>query len=336
MRTYAGPLLGRGEQRPVPPQPGQGTDRAVGRVRPADPDRLRPRPRAGPRRGGPGRRTGGAPRRRPHALPRPRPGRREHVDDDQRAGDVAARPLRDGGRRSRGRRGRRCSRHDPERHRQGVPVPRHVHLPARPVAAADHRHDRVDGHQLSEVESGQHLLVPPAGGRGDPGAGGRLRAGDRGGRARRGPRLGPGPARADGRRGGPHLLLRQRGRALRRGDVQDARVRRAVGRADRAAVRGDVGVGPPVPLRRAGQLARPDRGAAGEQRAAHRAGDARRDAVPRRPGPGGPAAGLERGARPAPAVGPAVVAADPAGAGVRVGPAGVPGPVRGVHCGRSG
>ena len=68
--------------------------------------------------------------------------------------------------------------------------------------------------------------------------------------------------------------------------------------------------------------------------AAHRAGDARRDAVPRRPGPGRAAARLERGARPAPAVGPAVVAADAAGAGVRVGPAGVPRPVRGLARGR--
>ncbi len=84
----------------------------------------------------------------------------------------------------------------------------------------------------------------------------------------------------------------------------------------------------PLPLRRAGQLARPDRGAAGEQHPAHRAGDARRDAVPRRPRPRRAAAGLERGAGPAPALGPAVVAADAAGAGVRVGPAGVPGPVR--------
>ena len=33
-------------------------------------------------------------------------------------------------------------------------------------------------------------------------------------------------------RGGPDLLLRQRRRPLRRGDVQDARLRRAVGRAD--------------------------------------------------------------------------------------------------------
>ena len=43
----------------------------------------------------------------------------------------------------------------------------------------------------------------------------------------------------------------------------------------------------------------PHRGAAGEQRAAHRARDARRHAVPRRPGAVDPAAGVERGARAA-------------------------------------
>ena len=84
----------------------------------------------------------------------------------------------------------------------------------------------------------------------------------------------------------------------------------------------------PVPLRRAGQLARPDRGAAGEQRAADRAGDARRDAVQGRPRPRRPAARVERGARPAAALGPAVVAAPPAGAGLRVRPAGVRRPLR--------
>ena len=83
-----------------------------------------------------------------------------------------------------------------------------------------------------------------------------------------------------------------------------------------------------VPLRRAGQLARPDRGAAGEQRAAHRARDARGDAVQGRAGPRRPAAGLERGARPAAPVGPAVVAAHAAGARVRVRPARVRRPLR--------
>ena len=50
--------------------------------------------------------------------------------------------------------------------------------------------------------------------------------------------------------------------------------------------------------------------------------------LPRRPGPRRAAAGLERGARPAAALGPAVVAAHAAGPRVRVGPARVPRPVR--------
>ena len=39
----------------------------------------------------------------------------------------------------------RADRDDPERHRQGVPVARHVRVPAGGVAAADHRRDRVHG-----------------------------------------------------------------------------------------------------------------------------------------------------------------------------------------------
>ena len=54
----------------------------------------------------------------------------------------------------------------------------------------------------------------------------------------------------------------------------------------------------------------------------------------RRPGPGRAAAGLERGARPAAAVGPAVVAADAAGAGLRVRPARARGPLRRLARGR--
>ena len=87
---------------------------------------------------------------------------------------------------------------------------------------------------------------------------------------------------------------------------------------------------PALPLRRAGQLARAHRVPAGEQRAADRARGARRHARPRRPRARDPAPGLERGARPAAAVGPAVVAADPAGARLRDRPARVPGPVRGL------
>ena len=68
----------------------------------------------------------------------------EHLHDDQRPGDVAAGAV-SRGRRGAGRRLRQARRHHAERHHQGVPVPGHVRLPARAVAAADHRHDRVHG-----------------------------------------------------------------------------------------------------------------------------------------------------------------------------------------------
>ena len=127
---------------------------------------------------------------------------------------------------------------------------------------------------------------------------------------------------------GPDVVLRQRRRAVRRGDVQDARLRRAVGRDHPGALRRHRREDAPLPVRRAGQLPRPDRGPAGEQRAAHRAGDARRDAVEERPRPRRPAARVERGPRPAAAVGPAVVAAPAAGAGLRVRPARARRPLR--------
>ena len=88
---------------------------------------------------------------------------------------------------------------------------------------------------------------------------------------------------------------------------------------------------PALPLRRAGQLARPHRVPAREQRPAHRARGARGHPRPRRAGPRDPAAGLERGARAAAPVGPAVVAAHPAGAGLRDRPARVPRPLRGLQ-----
>ena len=119
----------------------------------------------------------------------------------------------------------------------------------------------------------------------DTRAGGRVRDvhGDR--RARRRARQRAGARRAVRRRRPADLVLRQRRRAVRRGDVQDARLRRAVGRADPRALRRDGPEAAPVPVRRAGELARADRGAAGEQRPADRAGDARASRCPRTPGP---------------------------------------------------
>ena len=133
----------------------------------------------------------------------------------------------------------------------------------------------------------------------------------------------------DGRR--PDLVLRQRRRAVRRGDVQDARVRAAVGRDHPRALR----------RRRTRRCA-----ASGTASRSTRLGLT--EAQPEnnvqrivlemlgvtlsqgRPRPRRAAAGVERGARPAAAVGPAVVAAAAAGAGLRVRPAGVRRPVRGL------
>ena len=87
---------------------------------------------------------------------------------------------------------------------------------------------------------------------------------------------------------------------------------RALGGARARALRRHRAEVPAHPLRRPGQLPRPDRVPAREQRAADRARGARRDDGPRRPRPRDPASRLERGARPAPPLGPAVEPADPA------------------------
>ena len=258
---------------------------------------------------------------------------------------MAARAL-PGGRRGAERRGDRlrrraargrtpAGRDDAERHHQGVPLPGDLRLPARALAAADRRRDRLHRPRDPAVEPDQHLQLSPAGGGRDAAAGAGVRPVHRDRRSRHRARVGAGLGGGlrQGRR--PDLVLRQRGRAVRRGDVQDARLRPALGRADRRALRRHRPEDAPVPLRRAGQLPRPHRGPAGEQRAADRARDARGDPEQGRPRPSRPAAGVERGAGPAPPVGPAVVAAAAAGAGVRVRPAGVRRPLRGLE-GRRG
>ena len=67
----------------------------------------------------------------------------------------------------------------------------------------------------------------------------------------------------------------------------------------RETLRGRESEVPALPLRRPGQLARPDGAAARKQRLSHPAGNACGHAVAERPRPGGAAAGLERGARTA-------------------------------------
>ena len=130
MRQYAGYAERRRVQPPLPLPPRPGHDRPLGRLRPADPDRLRLRPPAGARRGRPRRRGDRLDRR--HAPPlRRHPARpRHHLDDDQRHRRDPPRPL-PRRRRGAGRALGEGRRHGPERHPQGVRRPRHLHLPAR-------------------------------------------------------------------------------------------------------------------------------------------------------------------------------------------------------------
>ena len=94
-------------------------------------------------------------------------------------------------------------------------------FPPGAVDAADRRHGRLHGRARPEVEPDQHLLLPPAGGRRDAGAGDRLRDGQRDRGARRGARARRRGADGHGLRA--HLVLRQRRRALRRGAREAAR-----------------------------------------------------------------------------------------------------------------
>ena len=226
--------------------------------------------------------------------------------------------------------------HDPERHRQGVPAAAGTYIfPPEPSRRLIVDMVAFCAAARPAVEPDERLQLPPAGGGGDAGAGDRLLPGHRHRRARRRARVRPG-GRADRFPAvvGSISLLRQRRHPLRRGDLQDAGLHRAVGPHLPRALRRGRPEAAPLPLRRAGQLARPHRGPAREQRAAHRARDARRHAVEGRPGPVDPAAGVERGARPAPPVGPAVVAAHPAGAGLRDRPARVRRHLRRLQGGR--
>ena len=179
-----GPLDGRQVQRALPQEPRQGADGPLHRLRSADADRLRLRPRAGARRGRQGRRARLAHRRHAHAAGRHPARRHEHVDDDQRDGGVAAGALRRCRRRA-GHAATRAHRHHPERHHQGIPLARHLRVPARAVAAADQGHHHLHHHGDAEVEPDQRVLLSPAGSRRDAGAGAGLCAGHRASRARR-------------------------------------------------------------------------------------------------------------------------------------------------------
>ena len=278
-------------------------------------------------RGRQGRRAGRPSRRHARAV-RPDPARLdEHLDDHQRHRGVADGALHRGRRRA-GRAAHGADRHDPERHHQGVSLARHLCVSAGALHAADQGRGDLHHDRIAEMESDEHLLLPSAGSGSDAGAGAGLCARHRDRGARHGEEIRRGHAGKVRRGGRPHLVLRQRGSALRHRNVQDARVHRTVGRDHPRALRHHRSQAAAVPLWRAGELARPHRAAAREQRHAHHDRDAGGDAVEERARPRRAASGLERGARPAAAVGPAMVAADAADPRLRDRPARIRRPVR--------
>ena len=150
----------------------------------------------------------------------------------------------------------RAHRHHPERHHQGISLARHLRVSAGAVDAADQGRGDLHHDRTAEVESDEHLLLPPAGGGSDAGAGAGLRARHRHRRARHGEGVGRGQPGEIRRGGRAHLVLRQCRPALHHRDVQDARLRRIVGRDHARALRHHRPQAAAVPLRRAGQFAR--------------------------------------------------------------------------------
>ena len=213
--------------------------------------------------------------------------------------------------------------HDAERHRSRSTCRAAPTCSRRALAAADQRHDRLHRGRDPAVEPDQRLLATTC----------RRRARRRCRRSRT--RLANAIAvldavRARARHAGRRVAARVRAHLVLPATRASASWRRSARCArwpscgtssalERYGV--DRRAAPPLPLRRAGEQPRPHRGAAREQRAPHRARGARRDALEEGALPRAPAARLERGARPAAALGPAVVAAHPADPRLRDRPA---------------
>ena len=155
-----------GVERALSPAAARRHHRAVGRLRPADPDGLRLRRPGRARRGRQGRRRDRLGRRHAAALRRDPPRRRLDLHDDQLARGVAAAALPARGRGA-GRRRRQDQRHDPERRAQGVRRPRHLHLPAGAVAPAGHGHLLVLPRRDPPLEHHLDLRLPHGRGRRD-------------------------------------------------------------------------------------------------------------------------------------------------------------------------
>ena len=167
-----------------------------------------------------------------------------------------------GARRRAGRRPGQAHRHGAERHHQGVSLARHLCVSAQALAQADQGRDRLRRARDPEMEPDQCLLLSFAGGRCDADAGACLCPRHRRGRARRGEKFWRGVGGRISASALPHLVLRQCRGPLHHRGVQDARLRRSVGRDRREALRRHRSGAPPLPLRRAGEFARAHRAAA--------------------------------------------------------------------------
>ncbi len=171
-----------------------------------------------PRRRGRGRQGRGGHRlHRRHADPARRAPARSghHLHDHQRHRRHPAAALPAGRRGAGGARGQ-AGRDDPKRHSQGVRGPGHLHLPAPPVDAADHRHLRLLPGEPAQLEHHLHLRLPHPRGRLDRCPGDRLHPRQRH-RLRRGRGCG---RHAGGRVRPPAQLLLERPQQLLRGGGQ--------------------------------------------------------------------------------------------------------------------
>ena len=330
MRTYSGHSSARASQRALPHQPGQGPDRPLGRLRPADPDRLRRRPPAGPRRGRQGRRPD-RPHRR-HGARCSTASRSSEMNTSMTINahrGLAARALRRR-RRDAGRRRPRSSAGTTQNDIIKEYLSRGTYVFPPEPRAAHRRHGRVQ--RRARSRSGTRSTSAPTTSR---------RPARR--RSRRSPTRWPTPSRCstpsasrgqvpDERfpaRRRAHLLLRERRHPLRRGDLQDARDHRALGR-DRAA---SATASTTPKLRRFRYGVQVNCLGLTEAQPENNVIRIVLEAlgvtlVEEGPRPRAPAAGLERGARPAAPLGPAVVAAHPADPRLRDRPARVRGPLR--------
>ena len=217
---------------------------------------------------------------------------------------LAARALR-GQRRGAGGRPGGAPGDDPERHREGVPEPGHLHLPARAEPPAHRRHDRLHGSPTCRAGTRSTCAATTS-----------RRPGRH--RSRRSAyalanaidvldgvrRLGQGRRRRARPGGRAHELLRQLRGPLRRGDRQDAGVRARCGTASARSATASaderlrrfrygvqvnsLGLTEAQPENNIPRIVLETLGVT---------------PVQERPGPGHPAAGVERGPRPPPARG---------------------------------